>query len=339
MQPSNPSNVISGLPDNSFGGMPAGPAPQPQYQQPAPQPYQQPQQQVQPVDFSQFANPDPSQQPGFFGPAQAQPPLFGDANGQQPQPQYQQPWLPGQQPAQAQPQPGQPQPYQQPQYQQPQMPAQQTNEPPAWAVEMKQLLEQNQQVQQQPAPQSQQSWKPRSWDEVVEKSREAAQEVLTNAQKEQQAQVQAEEAKVQEIMQDLDNQLNTLSSTGQIPAISNPADQNDQGRSYRRELLGLANATGSTNLVTLNQNLIAAHQAGMVFDPQQQQFVRFNGSNQAGNSPAPMMPGMNSPIGGASSSGGNMPSASTLPPIHELRNRSVSELMQGLTNDVAQYIG
>ena len=308
MQPNNPASVIAGLPTNSFGDQAPAPQAPLQYQQPAQQQQQVPQQ----VDLSQFAVPDLNAQPGPFAPPQQQIPIFGDA---EPQQQVNQPWVPGQTA------PFQPQ---QPQYQQPA-----SQEPPAWATELKDMLQAQQQQQ---APQQQQGWKPKSWDEVVDKSREAAQEVIQSAEQQRQAQAQAEESRVQEIVQELDNQLNQLGMSGQIPPIVNPADNNDQGRAYRRELLGLANATGSTNLYQLNQNLLAAHQAGTIFDTEKSQFVQVGGAQQ-------QLPGTSMPIGGASSSAGNANSGQALPPLSTLRNQSVSQLMQGLTNETAQYIG
>lgn len=344
MQPNNnnPANFISGLPNDSFGGG-----------QPAPAPQQQPQGQPQyqaPPDFSQYAAPIQGDQNGFgsFVPSQqGTPDIFGDGSqGQQGQPQQggqQQPWVP--QPPQQQPQQGQypyqqpapgtvpaqqPQPYQ-PQYQPYQPPAQQSDQPPAWAQELTQMLQQTQQQQQQGQQQGQQDWKPKTWNDVADRAREAAREVLTEQQQQEQNRKAQEEAQVNQIMAEIDNQINQLTFSGQMPPIVNNADPNDQGRAYRRELIGLANATGSTNMFQLNQNLIAAHRAGMIFDAQSGQFTQVNGKAYT---PA----GQNTPIAGGGTNGASAPSGQ-LPPVSQLRRASMGELMQGLTNEVSQYIG
>lgn len=348
MQPNNPANFITGLPSDSFSGaMPPAPQQPQQPQQPmAPPPFD-------PQQFSQFAQPTPGYpqpggDPGYgqFAPDPSQVSsdplgLGGPQQPQYPQQQPQAPVAPGglplyrqpqQQPQQPQPgqQPGQPAPYQ-PSYapQAPQVPGTDPNQPPAWAIELAQMIQQNQQQpgSQQPG-QQQPGWKPRSWQDVEAHARDIARETAVSIREqektaEQQAQA-ASDARVAQIQQDLEGQLQSMTFNGQMPAVMNGADPNDQGRAYRRELIGLAESLNTTNLYSVNEQLQNLHRAGYRYDPQTKRTVAASGY--------PYTPsGQQVPIasGGGAPAGGNQ-----LPSIGTLRRASVSELMQGLTGEL-----
>lgn len=347
MQPQM-GQFIGGLPENSMGGGQPQPAPQPQpqafnpaqYMTPAPAPNQND------PGYGQFSN--PVQTDAFGNPAQA---------GQPAQPQF-----PDYRQAQGQPAPYVPQ---MPQAQVPQPQGGQGEQPPAWAIELAQMMQQGQQ----PAQGGQQEPpRPKTWQEAESRIDEIVDsKIAARDQQEQQAK-NAEETKVNEIMRDIDNQLTSMTQYGQIPAIANPSDPNDMGRSYRRELMGLANAVGSTNLTAVNASLRAAQAAGLHFDPSasngQGAFVDRNGAPVAQGSFAPAqapLPFYGTPPAGYSAPAGQYPPAYTpagqgvpiaggapaasaspggaLPPIGQLRRASVGELMQGLTSDLAGYIG
>lgn len=349
MQPNNPASFINSLPADSLGGA------QPPAGAPAPAAPQQ-----QPFNPAQYATPPaPQAQPGygnFAPPVTGAPDIFGDGqNGASMTPPANQPWVPGMTPPPAPgsipagtqgvpPAPGAPA------YLPAAVPSPAGSEqPPAWAVELSEMIR-DQQGNQPPAGQADANWKPKSWDEVLDKAKETVRAELDAEKAAETTRTQQEEARVNEIMRDLDNQLQGLTAYGQIPPIANPADVNDPGRVYRRELMGMANAAGSTNLTVLNQALVNAHRAGYVFDTQANQFVPANGQQPTSQAPAyaapaapaaPAMPaytpsGQYVPIAG----GGGAPAPSSdLPPLHQLRNASMGELMQGLTTEAATYFG
>lgn len=347
MDPNNPSNFINSLPPNSMGGQLGGqPAPAPQ---PQPAPFN-------PAQYATPPAPQPGDNPGNFAPpASGAPDIFGDGQRGAPMvPPANQPWVPGPAPApgtvpagtQGVPAlPGAPA------YSPAQVPAPAGSEqPPAWALELAEMIRENGGQQPPAGQQPGADWKPKDWNEVLDKAKETVRAELDAEKAAQTTQQQQEEARVNEIMRDLDNQLQGLAAYGQIPQIANPSDVNDPGRVYRRELMGYANAAGSTNLTVLNQALVNAHRAGYVFDPQAAQFVPANGQPaQAPSAPsypaapaAPAFPaytpaGQNTPIAGGSVAAG-APS-SDLPPLTQLRNASVGELMQGLTAETASYFG
>lgn len=344
MQPNNPTGLISGLPDNSFGGQPGGAQPQPQGQPPAPQypPFNPaayaaaPGQPGNPQGIGQFA-PDPagvSADPLGLNSLQPQYP-------QQPMPQYGTPYPPvapqgGQYPQPPAPvTPGQPSPYQQPFVPTP-MPAPQnpggSAEAPAWAQELADMIKQNNQGQPGAQPgQPEAGWKPKDWNDVIAKAGEIAEAKVTERERNQQVAQAAEDAKVDTILRDIDNQLQYMRHYGQIPQIVNPYDANDPGKSYQRELIGLADVLSTTQLTAVNAQLAIAHRAGYRFDTTSKQLVPINGQQYT---PA----GQNTPIAG--NAGAPMaPNGQQLPPIGQLRRASMGELMGGLSQELGSQFG
>lgn len=325
MQPNNtnPAGFMAGLPDNSFGGgqppAPTAAPPQPQYP---------------PFNPAQYASMPPTGTPGYgdFSQPPAVDPL-GIPGGQPPmvlQPQGGQ--YPPVQQSQNQ---GQPAPYQQP-YTPPMAPPPvASDQPPAWAQELAQMIQQNQGGAADPnaaVPPAAPGWKPNSWDDVLGKVTEITKNTLTEKERTEQMAKSAEDAKVDSILKDIDNQLQTMRYYGQMPLVQNPYDPNDPGKTYQRELIGLADVLNTTSLNAVNQQLQIAHRGGFRFDPTTKNFVSTNGQ---GYTPA----GMNSPISGGAAAGGTAPAGGQLPPIGQLRRASLGELMGGLTNEVSGNFG
>ncbi len=138
-----------------------------------------------------------------------------------------------------------------------------------------------------------QHFRPKTWDEIPQNAKEIAEQVIDNRLEEQRlAQEEAQQAKENEAKQ-LDNVINgqiaELEKSGAIPKIENPNDENDKGRSARRELFGLAARVGTMNLQKAHEVVDILHKSGYTYDARADNFkgafVKSETTPQGYNSP------------------------------------------------------
>ena len=136
-----------------------------------------------------------------------------------------------------------------------------------------------------PAPTNEdQPWKPKTWDEIPQKVEETAaqivEEKLSERDKQQEEAKQVEVEKQKRMDNFIDNQMIDLEKSGILPKIENAQDDNDPGRSARRELLGFAGHIGTMDLSKASEVLKELHETGKSYDPRannmQGAFLRSN---------------------------------------------------------------
>ena len=161
-------------------------------------------------------------------------------------------------------------------------------------------------------------WTPKGWDDFPTLVETKAQEIVDRTLKEKEdAKVKTEKAQVDEqtrIDNDIDTNVSRLETEGKIPKIVKADDVNDPGRSFRRELYGLASKMETLNLDMVSETLNTMHKQGIHYDFKANKWLRSAAPN----------PGQNVPVGSSNSSGGGVVEGPSYDTIH--KSRSLSEL-------------
>ncbi len=138
-------------------------------------------------------------------------------------------------------------------------------------------------------------WIPKSWDEIPalieERATTKATEIFNakveeanNARNEA---IKAEQVQKQQIDQEFEKTLVVLEKQGKIPAVKDPNNENDEGRTARRELFGLGIKYDSPNLIAMADLREQIHNQGLAYDPNANNFVKITSS----------APGKTAPVG------------------------------------------
>ena len=161
-------------------------------------------------------------------------------------------------------------------------------------------------------------WTPKGWEDFPTLVETKAKEIVENTLKEREdAKVQTEQNQLNEqkrIDQDIDTNVSRLETEGKIPKIVKADDVNDPGRSFRRELYGLASKMETLNLDMVSETLNTMHKQGIHYDFKANKWLRASAPN----------PGQNVPVGSSNSSGGGVVEGPGYDVIHKAR--SLSEL-------------
>lgn len=167
------------------------------------------------------------------------------------------------------------------------------------------------------------SFRPKTWDEIPQKAEEIAEEVverrLQETKEEQEAAQEAEKQQAKEIDTYIDGQVAALEKDNIIPKVENPDNEDDPGRSARRELFGFAAHIGTMDLTKAAETLSILHKTGYTYDPRANnmkgEYLR------SGTTPS----GINSPVGSSSRSSGNF---SGKPSYNEISGLSMDALIR-----------
>ena len=161
-------------------------------------------------------------------------------------------------------------------------------------------------------------WTPKNWDDFPTLVETKAKEIVEQTLKEKEdAKVQTEQNQLNEqkrIDTDIDTNVSRLEAEGKIPKIVNADNVDDPGRSFRRELYGLASKMETLNLDMVSETLNTMHKQGIHYDFKANKWLRASMPN----------PGQNVPVGSSNSSGGGVVEGPGYDTIHKAR--SLSEL-------------
>lgn len=163
------------------------------------------------------------------------------------------------------------------------------------------------------------TYQPKTWDDIPKTAKEIAEQTYEeketakrDAEDKRKTEEAAGEKKIQE---DINTQISSLEKSGSIPPIKDASNENDPGRSARRELFGLAADLGTTNLEKVAETMNNLNKQGIHYDFKSKKYLRSSTVN----------PGQDSPVGSSGfSSGAGQGTGPNYQTIHKAK--SLSEL-------------